>query len=74
MKEQIRKIIKDNLQKLSKEELIETLTDIFMTYSAINMIDAVSNIQHVAPPISPYTQRINDQFANIQQPLSELEK
>lgn len=74
MKEQIRKTIKSNLQKLSKEELIDTLADIFMTCSAISMIDAVSSIQCVTPPISPYVHRINDQFANIQQPLSKLEK
>ena len=74
MKEQIREIIKSNLQKLSKEELIDTLADIFMTCSAVNIIDAVSSIQCVTPSISPYVQRINDQFANIQQLLSKLEK
>lgn len=74
MKQQIREAIKSNLQKLSKEELIDTLTDIFVTCSAISMIDAVSSIQCVTQPISPYVQRINDQFANIQQPLSKLEK
>ena len=74
MKQQIRETIKSNLQKLSKEELIDTLADIFMACSAISMIDAVSSIQCVTQPISPYAQRINDQFANIQQPLSKLEK
>lgn len=74
MKQQIRETIKDNLQKLSKEELVNTLTDIFMTCSAISMIDAVSNIQCVTPPISPYVQRINDQFASIQQLITGLEK
>lgn len=74
MKQQIRETIKDNLQKLSKEELVNTLTDIFMTCSAISMIDAVSNIQCVTPPISPYVQRINDQFTSIQQPITGLEK
>ena len=74
MKEQIRETIKSNLQKLSKEELIDTLADIFMTCSAISMIGAVSSIQCVTPPISPYVQHINDQFANIQQPLNKLEK
>ena len=74
MKQQIRETIKDNLQKLSKEELINTLTDIFMTCSVISMIDAVSSIQCVTPPISPYVQRINGQFASIQQPITGLEK
>lgn len=74
MKQQIRETIKNNLQKLSKEELVDTLTDIFMTCSAISMIDAVSSIQCVTPPISPYIQRINDQFANIQQSITGLEK
>lgn len=75
MKQQIRETIKNNLQKLSKEELVDTLTDIFMTCSAISMIDAVSSIiQCVIPPISPYVQRINDQFASIQQLITGLEK
>lgn len=74
MKEQIREIIKSNLQKLNKEELIDTLADIFMTCSAVNMIDAVSSIQCVTPPISPYVQYINDRFVSIQQPLNILEK
>lgn len=73
MKQQIRETIKNNLQKLSKEELINTLTDIFMACSAISMIDAVSSIQCVTQPISPYVQRVNDQFASIQQPITGLE-
>lgn len=71
MKQQIRETIKNNLQKLSKEELVDTLTNIFMTCSAISAIDAVSSIQCVTPP---YVQRINDQFASIQQPITGLEK
>lgn len=74
MKQQIRETIKNNLQKLSKEELVDTLTDIFITCSAISMIDAVSSIQCVTPPISHYIQRVNDQFASIQQPITGLEK
>lgn len=74
MKQQIRETIKNNLQKLSKEELVDTLTDIFMTCSAISMIDAVSSIQCVTPPISHYIQRVNDQFASIQQSITGLEK
>lgn len=74
MKRQIRETIKNNLQKMSKEELVDTLTDIFMTCSAISVIDAVSSIQCVTPPISPYIQRINDKFASVQQPITELEK
>ena len=45
-----------------------------MTCSAISMIDAVSSIQCVTPPISHYIQRVNDQFASIQQPITGLEK
>lgn len=74
MKRQIRETIKNNLQKMSKEELVDTLTDIFMTCSAISVIDAVSSIQCITPPISPYIQRINDKFASVQQPITELEK
>lgn len=69
MKQQIRETIKNNLQKLSKEELVNTLTDIYMTCSAISMIDAVSSIQCITQPISPYAQRINEQFASMQQPI-----
>lgn len=80
MKEQIRETIKSNLQKLSKEELIDTLADIFMTCSAINMIGTVSSIQEIKSPIKEAinqqanTQRINAQFAEIKQPLYILEK
>ena len=74
MKQRIMETIKNNLQKLSKEELVDTLTDIFMICFAISMIYAVSNIQCVTPPISPYVRRINDQFASIQQPITGLEK
>lgn len=70
MKQQIRETIKNNLQKLSKEELVNTLTDIYMTCSAISMIDAVSSIQCITQPIPPYIQRINEQFASIQQPIT----
>lgn len=64
----------EETKKLNKEESVDTSTDIFMTCSAISMIDAVSSIQCVTPPISPYVQRINDQFASIQQPITGLEK
>ena len=74
MNNPIREIIKSNLQKLSKEELIDTLVDIFMTLSTFSIANAVCSIQCETSPISSYVQRVNNKFANIQQQLSELEK
>lgn len=74
MNNPIRKTIKSNLQKLSKEELIDTLADIFMTLPVFSITNAVCSIQCEASPVSSHVQRINNKFANIQQPLSELEK
>ncbi len=74
MKQQIREAIKNNLQELSKEELVDTLTDIFMSRFAVSTIGTVSSMQCMIPPISTYLQRVNGQFANIQQPITELEK
>lgn len=63
MKEQIRETIKSNLQKLSKEELIDTLADIFMTLSAISMTDTLSNTQHIKQ--SQILKAINQQSVKI---------
>ena len=63
MKEQIRETIKSNLQKLSKEELIDTLADIFMTLSAISMTDTLSNTQHIEQ--SQILKAINQQSVKI---------
>lgn len=73
MTNSVRNTIKNNLQKLSKDELVDALADIYMAYSAINMANAVCSIQCTTPKISSYVQCINDQFANIQQPITGLE-
>lgn len=59
MNNPIREIIKSNLQKLSKDELVDVLADVYMA----------------CPPFSiANMRRINAQFAEIKQPLSILEK
>lgn len=63
MKEQIREIIKSNLQKLSKEELIDTLADIFMTLPAISITNALSNTQCIEQ--SQILKAINQQSVKI---------
>ena len=63
MKKQIMEIIKNNLQKLSKEELIDTLADIFMTCSAISMTSALSNMQCIEQ--SQILKTINQQSVKI---------
>ena len=73
MTDSVRNTIKNNLQKLSKDELVDVLADIYMTYSTINMANAVCSIQCTIPPISSHVQCINNQFASIQQPIVGLE-
>lgn len=76
MNNPIREIIKSNLQKLSKDELVDALTDC-PPFSIANML---SNVQEIKSPIKEAInqqanmQRINAQFAEIKQPLSILEK
>lgn len=66
MTDSVRNTIKNNLQKLSKDELVDALADIYIA-------NAVCNIQCTIPPISSYVQCINNQFASIQQPIVGLE-
>lgn len=76
MNNPIREIIKSNLQKLSKDELVDALTDAYMACPPFSMISALSCVQEIKEAISQQAniQRINAQFAEIKQPLSILEK
>ena len=63
--EKIRNLIKSKLQNMSKEQLIDMLTDIYMESTVIRKINAVSSMQRV-------NMRINTQFAPLNQTLNEL--
>lgn len=62
---EIRNLIKSKLQNMSKEQLIDMLTDIYMESTVIRKINAVSSMQRV-------NMRINTQFAPLNQTLNEL--
>ena len=80
MNNPIREIIKSNLQKLSKDELVDALADVYMVCPPFSIANMLSNVQEIKSPIKEAinqqanTQRINAQFAEIKQPLSILEK
>lgn len=76
----IREIIKSNLQKLSKDELVDALADVYMACPPFSIINALSCIQEIKSPMKEVInqqadiQHINAQFAEIKQPLNILEK
>lgn len=79
MNNPIREIIKSNLQKLSKDELVDALADVYMACPPFSIANMLSNVQEIKSPIKEVInqqamQRINAQFAEIKQPLSILEK
>ena len=76
MNNPIREIIKSNLQKLSKDELVDALADVYMACPPFSIANILSNVQEIKSPINQQAnmQRINAQFAEIKQPLSILEK
>ena len=80
MNNPIREIIKSNLQKLSKDELVDALVDVYMACPPFSIINALSCIQEIKSPIKEAInqqadiQHINAQFAEIKQPLNILEK
>lgn len=76
MNNPIREIIKSNLQKLSKDELVDALADVYMACPPFSIANMLSNVQEIKSPINQQAnmQRINAQFAEIKQPLSILEK
>lgn len=80
MNNPIREIIKSNLQKLSKDELVDALADVYMVCRPFSIISSSSCVQEIKSPIKEAInqqvniQRINAQFAEIKQPLYILEK
>lgn len=80
MNNPIREIIKSNLQKLSKDELVDALVDVYMACPPFSIINALSCIQEIKSSMKEVisqqanTQCINAQFAEIKQPLYILEK
>lgn len=79
MNNPIREIIKSNLQKLSKDELVDALADVYMACPPFSIISSLSCVQEIKSPIKEASQQaniqhINAQFAEIKQPLNILEK
>ena len=78
MNNPIREIIKNNLQKLSKDELVDALADVYMTHPPFSIINVLRCIQEIKSPINEAIsqqanmQRINAQFAKVKQSLNEL--
>lgn len=72
--EEIRNLMKNKLQNLSKEQLIDTLVDICMTSPAIRMMLVINNTSTDLRNIIGDKQRVNAQFAPLQQSLGELTK
>ena len=80
MNNPIREIIKSNLQKLSKDELVDALVDVYMACPPFSIINALSCIQEIKSSMKEViSQQANMQcihciFAEIKQPLYILEK
>lgn len=76
MNNSIREIIKSNLQKLSKDELVDALADVYMACPPFSIISSLSCVQEIKEVINQQAniQHINAQFAEIKQPLNILEK
>ena len=80
MNNPIREIIKSNLQKLSKDELVDALADVYMACPPFSIISSLSCVQEIKSPIKEVInqqaniQHINAQFAEIKQPLNILKK
>lgn len=62
MNNPIREIIKSNLQKLSKDELVDALVDVYMACPPFSIISSMSCVQEIKSPIK---EAINQQ-ANMQ--------
>lgn len=74
MKDTIREIIKNNLQKLSKDELVDALADICMVCPPLNIIDILSRKQEIKADTMPNSiQHVDTRFAKIEQSLTKLE-
>ena len=70
--EEMRNIIKDKLEKLSKEQLIDTLTAIYMSNTSYKISNAVSSIEctNIADTIDG-VQQVNASFDPLQSILKK---
>lgn len=72
--EEMRNIIKEQLKQLSKEELIDTLTDIRMANPIFRIANALSSLQCTNMKDSmDGVQRVNESFDPFQQILGKEE-
>ena len=72
--EEMRNIIKEQLKQLSKEELIDTLTDIRMGNPIFRIANALSSLQCTNMKDSiDGIQRVNESFDPFQQLLGKEE-
>lgn len=72
--EEMRNIIKEQLKQLSKEELIDTLTDIRMANPIFRIANALSSLQCTNMKDSiDGIQRVNESFDLFQQILGKEE-
>lgn len=72
--EEMRNIIKEQLKQLSKEELIDTLTDIRMANPIFRIANALSGLQCTNMKDSiDGIQRVNESFDPFQQILGKEE-
>lgn len=72
--EEMRNIIKEQLKQLSKEELIDTLTDIRMANPIFRIANALSSLQCTDMKDSmDGVQRVNESFDPFQQILGKEE-
>lgn len=71
--EEMRNIIKDKLKKMSKEQLIDTLTAIYMSNTSYKISNAVSSIEctNIADTIDG-VQQVNASFDPLKR-ISEKE-
>lgn len=67
--EEIRNIIKNQLKHLSKEQLIDALTDICMANPAFRMANALSSLQCTIPKVIYEVQQISARFDPLQRKL-----
>lgn len=52
MNNPIREIIKSNLQKLSKDELVDALADAYMACHPFSIISSLSCVQEIKQPLN----------------------
>ena len=59
MNNPIREIIKSNLQKLSKDELVDALVDVYMACPPFSIISSMSCVQEIREIIKSNLQKLS---------------